>query len=400
VFPIRREGMVDRPEITDDALRPREQSGWVPIQKADPAQPAPILTAAALRGRAPSADIIARAIRSLMWVGLLLLFVWLTLNIDLVIFAGVLLAICLRRASERVRRHTGLPIGLALALVVLIIIAFFSAIGWYFSQAIASQIDQLSQQLPAAATKFSGIVGQSALGRILIEHLGSANIIPNSSTIVTKFFGVASNFAEVIGGIVVIIFLGLYLCAETPLYASGVLRLVPLARRRRAAEILHETASAMWYWMLGRLFSMTVLGSLTALGLWIIGVPLPVALGFLAGILTFIPYIGAFVSAIPSVLLAASVELNMAVYVIVLYVGVHIIEGYILVPLVQRRVVHLPPALTLSAQIILGFLAGFLGLLFATPLMAAALVLIRMVYVEDVLGDRTVSEPAPFENRP
>ena len=243
------------------------------------------------------------------------------------------------------------------------------------------------------------MVGQSALGRILIEHLGSANFMPNSSTIVTKFFGVASNFVEVIGGIVVILFLGLYFCAETPLYASGVLRLVPLARRPRVGEILHETASAIWYWMLGRLFSMTVLGSLTALGLWIIGVPLPVALGFLAGILTFIPYIGAFVSAIPSVLLAASVELNMAVYVIVLYVGVHIIEGYILVPLVQRRVVHLPPALMLSAQIILGSLAGFLGLLFATPLMAAALVLIRMVYVEDVLGDRTVSEPAPFESR-
>ena len=126
---------------------------------------------------------------------------------------------------------------------------------------------------------------------------------------------------------------------------------------------------------------MTVLGPLTALGLWIIGVPLPVGLEFLAGILTFIPYIGAFVSAIPSVSLAAAV-----------------IDGYILVPLVQRRVVHLPPALTLSAQITLGLLAGFLGLLFATPLTAAALVLIRMVYVEDVLGDRTMSEPATFEH--
>ncbi|MBV8088168.1 MAG: AI-2E family transporter, partial [Alphaproteobacteria bacterium] len=131
-----------------------------------------------------------------MWVGILLLFVWLTLNIDLVIFAGVLLAICLRRASEWVRRHTRLPIGLALAVVVLVVVAFFCAIGWYFSQAIASQINQLSVQLPAAATKFSGMVGQSALGRILIEHLGSANFMPNSSTIVTKFFGVASNFVE------------------------------------------------------------------------------------------------------------------------------------------------------------------------------------------------------------
>jgi predicted PurR-regulated permease PerM len=84
----------------------------------------------------------------------------------------------------------------------------------------------------------------------------------------------------------------------------------------------------------------------------------------------------------------------LAVYVIGLYIAVHLIEGYILVPLVQRRVARLPPALTLSAQIILGVLAGFLGLLLATPLVAAALVIIRMVYIEDVLGDHASDELA------
>ena len=144
--------------------------------------------------------------------------------------------------------------------------------------------------------------------------------------------------------------------------------------------------------MLGRLVSMTTLGSVVAIGLWIIGVSLPAALGFLAGILTFVSYIGAFVSAVPSLLLAVSINLDLAVYVVLLYIVVHLIEGYIRVPLVQRRVVPLPPALTLSAQIILGVVAGFLGLLLATPLVAAAIVIIRMVYVEDVLGDHTTTE--------
>jgi len=80
--------------------------------------------------------------------------------------------------------------------------------------------------------------------------------------------------------------------------------------------------------------------------------------------------------------------------VIALYVGVHIIENNILVPMVQRRVMHLPPALTLSAQIILAVLAGFLGLLFAIPLVAVAIVMIRMIYVEDILGDRGMGKPA------
>lgn len=144
--------------------------------------------------------------------------------------------------------------------------------------------------------------------------------------------------------------------------------------------------------MLGRLVSMTTLGFVVAIGLWIIGVPLPAALGFLAGILTFVPYIGAFVSAVPSLLLAVSINLDLAVYVVLLYIVVHLIEGYIRVPLVQRRVVPLPPALILSAQIILGVVAGFLGLLLATPLVAAAIVIIRMVSVEDVLGDHTTTE--------
>ena len=121
-------------------------------------------------------------------------------------------------------------------------------------------------------------------------------------------------------------------------------------------------------------------------------------MGFLAGILTFVPYIGAFVSAVPCLLLAVSINLDLAVYVVLLYIVVHLIEGYIRVPLVQRRVVPLPPALTLSAQIILGVVAGFLGLLLATPLVAAAIVIIRMVYVEDVLGDHTTTERSAQKN--
>ena len=140
--------------------------------------------------------------------------------------------------------------------------------------------------------------------------------------------------------------------------------------------------------MLGRLFSMTVLGIMTAVGVWLLGVPLPIALGFLAGIMIFVPYIGSIASAIPSVVIAASIDIMLGVYVIALYLGIHLTEGYILVPLVQRRQVHVPPALILSAQVVLGVLAGFLGLLLATPLVAAALVLIRMAYVEDFLGDR------------
>ncbi|MGH7031916.1 MAG: AI-2E family transporter [Stellaceae bacterium] len=337
--------------------------------------------------RTPAAQI-ARALGYLALAGLVVLFVWLTLKVDLVIFAGVLLAVGLRRAAVCLGRLTRLPVGWALAVVVVLILIFFAAIGWFFSQGIASQINQLSQQLPAAFTKLAGIVGKSAVGKAITQHVSSANLQTSPTSMVSGFFGAAVNMVEVVGAVVVIIFLGLYFAAEAELYRHGLLRLVAPARRPRAGAILNETASALWWWILGRLLSMTVLGVLAALGLWIIGVPLPVALGLLVGLLAFIPYIGAIVSAVPSVLIAASVRLDLALYVIVLFVAIHTVEGYILVPLVQRRVVHLPPALTLSALIIFGVLAGFLGLLLATPLVAAIIVVVRMAYVEDLLGDR------------
>lgn len=358
--------------------------------------PLPVPNARPLRHqveRWQAAVTIPRALAYMSLAGLAVLFLWLTIRVDLVIFGGVLFGICLRRLAEALSRITRLPVGWSLLAVVLMILVFFAGVGWFFSESIASQIDQLSQQLPLAAQKVGTMVSQSSFGKTVTQHLNSDSLQTSPTSIVQSFFGVATNIVEVVGGIVVIIFIALYVAAEAQRYARGMVLLVPPARRERAAEILHEAANAMWYWMLGRLFSMTVLGGLVALGLWLLGVPLPVALGFLAGIMIFVPYIGSVLSAVPSVLIAASTSLMLAAYVIALYIGVHLIEGYILVPIVQRRIVHLPPAVTLSAQVILAVLAGFLGLLFATPLVAAALVIIRMAYIENVLGDNRSAEP-------
>jgi predicted PurR-regulated permease PerM len=346
-----------------------------------------------VQGRQAAATI-QRALAYLALVGLAVLFLWLTLRVDLLIFTGVLFSVCLRRAAEALSRLTGLPVGWSLLAVVLAILVFFAGMGWFFAQGIASQIDQLAQQLPAAAIKVANMIRQSGPGKTLMQHLNTGNLQTSPTNLVQSFFGFATNFAEVVGAIVVTIVLTLFFAAEAARYARALVLLVPPARRARAAEILHETASAMWYWMLGRLISMTALGVMTAIGLWLLGVPLPIALGFLTGIMIFVPYIGNAISAIPGILIAASINFMLAVYVIGLYIAVHLIEGYILVPLVQRRVARLPPALTLAAQIILGVLAGFLGLLLATPLVAAALVIIRMVYIEDVLGDHASDELA------
>ena len=127
------------------------------------------------------------ALAYLALVGLAVLFLWLTLRVDLVIFGGVLFAISLRRAAEALSRWTRLPVGWSLLAVVLLIIVFFSAIGWFFSQAIAGQIAQLSQQLPAAAGKVGNMISQSAIGKLLIQHVDTSTVQTSPTTLVQSF---------------------------------------------------------------------------------------------------------------------------------------------------------------------------------------------------------------------
>ena len=133
---------------------------------------------------------------------------------------------------------------------------------------------------------------------------------------------------------------------------------------------------------------MTIVGVLSGLGLWLFGVPLALTLGLLAGLLTFIPYVGAIVSAIPAILMALLIDFSHAVYIVLLYVGIHIVEGYILSPLIQERTVYIPPMLMLSALTALTIILGIPGLIIATPLTAIVLVLIKKIYIEDILGYR------------
>ena len=138
---------------------------------------------------------------------------------------------------------------------------------------------------------------------------------------------------------------------------------------------------------------MVIIGVTTAIGLALIGVPLALSLGLIAGILEAVPYLGPWLSAVPAVLMALLLSPVHVLATLGLYLALHILEGYVLLPLIQRRAVHLPPALTLLTQVLLGQLAGFMGLFVAAPLTLAAVVLVKILYVQDTLGDETVSVP-------
>ena len=142
------------------------------------------------------------------------------------------------------------------------------------------------------------------------------------------------------------------------------------------------------WWLIGKVGSMIFIGILTWIGLSIIGVPLALTLGLIAGLLSFIPNFGPIISALPAILLAFIDSPITAVYVLILYVGVQLVESNLVTPIIERETVELPPALTIIFQLALSVMIGGLGLVLATPLLAVIMVLVQMVYIQDVLGDK------------
>lgn len=198
-----------------------------------------------------------------------------------------------------------------------------------------------------------------------------------------------------LGGIVnaiIVFIIGVYLASQPDIYSRGLNHLVPFEYRARLGDILNTSHLALQRWLMGRFGLMFLNGALTMIGLWILGVPLAFTLGVLMGILNFVPNFGPWIAAVPAVLVAFLQGPQQALYVGLLYIALQSIDGYILTPIVDRRSVELPPVLTIVAQVLLGLAFGFVGILLASPLTAVAMILVKMLYVEDLLGDRMTIE--------
>jgi predicted PurR-regulated permease PerM len=196
----------------------------------------------------------------------------------------------------------------------------------------------------------------------------------------------------VVGNFFIVVLLAIYFASEPRLYSDGLAKLFPISQRPRAQEVFAAIGQTLQWWLIGKVASMIFIGILTWIGLSIIGVPMALTLGLIAGLLSFIPNFGPIISAVPAVLFAFIVSPISAVYAAGLFIGVQIVESNLVTPFIERRTVELPPALTVVFQLGLAVTIGGLGLVLATPLLAVVVVLVQMVYLEDILGDRATAE--------
>lgn len=326
-------------------------------------------------------------------VVLLIILLWYIVEVLLLTFASLLAAIFLRSLTNRLKAYLPIPDKAALTVVIVGLMGVIALSSWLLAPSVAQQIDKMLEKVPQSQEQLTSYLTQYQWGRELIAQAPSAkqmiqstsNLIANGA--LSRVTGVFSTTAAVLINFVVILFVGFFFAANVQPYLDGLIKLVPPKQRDRAREVLQELGYVLEWWLIGRLFSMGIISVFTTIGLWLLGIPLALTLGLLTGLMTFVPRVGSALAIVLPTLLALTISPMMAFYVIAFYGCVQFIESYLLTPLIQERAISLPPALTILAQVLFGVLTGILGVALATPLLAASMVLVKRLYIEDVLGD-------------
>lgn len=319
---------------------------------------------------------------------LLLLFLfWHAVQVLLLAFAGILLAILLRSPSDWLAERARISPHWAIMIVLAVLLTVLTGAGLLLVPQIGQQVQDLQDQLPQAVRQAQQWLGQYEWGRWIMEVFLPLQQENNSGMFLGEAIGAAYTTVQVVLGVFILLFTALYLAVNPGLYISGVLRLVPIARRKRAAEVLKAVGNTLRWWLYGSFIRMAAVGVMTFVGLWLLDIPLAFLLAALAFFLDFIPYFGPIIAAVPAVLLGFMEGPQEALYVVILYVVVQQVESLLISPIVYQRTIYMPPVLTVLAQILLFSIVGTLGIVLATPLVAAVLVLVKMLYVEQLLGD-------------
>lgn len=224
---------------------------------------------------------------------------------------------------------------------------------------------------------------QPAAPSTLRERLGA-----QFGSVTRYLFPFLHSTIAAIAGLLLIIFMAIYIAADPGLYHRGLMTMFPKRHRNRVGEVLSAIAAVLRKWLVTQLIAMATIGAVTTVVLLVLNVKAAFALGVIAGLLEFVPTIGPIMSAVPAIAMAFLDTPEKALYVTIAYVGIQFLENHLLIPLLMKGGMDLPPAMTILAQALMALLFGFLGLMCAVPMLAAGMVAVKMLYVERVIGER------------
>ena len=383
-----------------------------------------------------------RTAASIVVLAVALLLLWRTRTLVLTVFLGVLFALAVSSGVDRLQRWK-VPRGIAAPLIVFAFVGLVGAFGSWIGPTVREQTTELRTRLPEALEKLEkwvhsrggGVIatliglseeapappvvaGDSATGAppdtlVAVGSLdtarrpaaGPAATKPASASlrdrVLAQLGGAGRYFLHLLGstlavvsGIVLVIFLAIYLAIDPGVYRRGLVYLVPERARPRTEETLTAIAMTLRKWLVTQLVAMVVIGAVTTVVLMVLKVRAAVPLGILAGLLEFVPTLGPILSSLPAIAMGFVDSPEKALAVAIAYVGIQFIENHLLIPILMREGLDLPPALTIVMQALMAIVFGVLGLLVAVPLLAAVMITTRTL-TRYKLAAGTISETKP-----
>jgi predicted PurR-regulated permease PerM len=324
--------------------------------------------------------------------GLALTFLWIGRVIFLLLFAAVIGAVFLSSIADWIHRRFKIRKGLALSGFILVSFAVIAILIWIQGPNAVSQFADLETELPAAARQIMAQVQSHQWGQWLLRQTpGTEQMSDGLNFAVSHIGGIVLSSATVVAGVLIVFILSVYFASEPGIYYGGLRQITPIHHRPRLDACAESVVKILRSWVLAKLISMTMVGVLVSIGLWIVGVPLAGTLGIIAALMTFIPNVGPIISVIPAALLALAKSPTTGLGAILVFAVVFTLEGYLVTPLLERNIVRLPPALTLVMQLLLAAVAGPVGVALAAPIAAAILGILSVLLPKDMTDPNDAS---------
>jgi predicted PurR-regulated permease PerM len=307
-------------------------------------------------------------------------------DVLLVFFAAAIFAVPLRAGATAIARSLHVPAGVGLAALLSALALALAAVLWIWETILAGQAAQLAVTLSSAADGVAHALREEPWASRLAQlHIDPGVLLAGAGGLVGALRSVLGGTLAGLVDVAILIFAAVCFAADPRTYVGGFLRLIPPQRRARVETVLAEAGTTIALWLRARAISMIAVGVLSGFGLRALGVPDATALGVLAGLFAFIPNVGPLAAGLPAVLLAAPLGWQHVIAVVVLFWLAHAIDDFFVIPVAERQIVRLPPALTIAAQLVLGLASGALGIMMAAPFVAVAIVAIHRLVVEDVI---------------
>ncbi len=311
---------------------------------------------------------------------IILLFIYTTFKVLLLVLAGSLIAIFFRALSSKIQRKTKWKEGICVAISIISTLLIVTALFWLIGAKVQQQMVELIETLPKTIDKAKDWLEGSSAGEKFLDEVLSEKSIDKAREFLQQFF--QSTFG-VLGDVYVVLFIGIFFTISPQTYTNGIVQIIPVQGQQKAQQVLDELGEQLRKWLKGKLLSMLVIFILTAIGLAIIGIPLWLVLALLAGLISFIPNFGPLLALIPAVLVALLESPQTALLVAGLYILIQFIESNFITTAIQKKLINMPPALILIAQLFMGALAGGWGLVLATPVILIIIVLVQELYIKN-----------------